>query len=339
MLRHPWSPRCTRTGRRLPLVRRWADQLRTDLARAVRLPARNSPPTPPGCPAGPGRSGCQPARRWRPERDRPFDRRRYAYLVLALAVLGRPARRWRCGELAERSPPTPHGSTGSASTPRRKPDRDAFVDAVAWLQDRGALRLADGNARALGRRSRPPARPSTTSTATSLRAVYRPTRVLQHLTSVTACSTPPAPGHADRAAQPGAADRPAAPGAPVLEHPVVYYAELDGRTLRHCAAPAVAADVDRLTGMAVERRAEGVALHRYLRPVVRSPIPRRRHGRAGRAAAGRPDQRRPGRAIRTRPPLDCCPPPPPPNDLAARAGWIDARCRRVRTGRRTRRAR
>ena len=28
----------------------------------------------------------------------------------------------------------------------RKPDRDAFVDAVAWLEARGALRMADGSA-------------------------------------------------------------------------------------------------------------------------------------------------------------------------------------------------
>jgi hypothetical protein len=46
----------------------------------------------------------------------------------------------------------------------------------------------------------------------------------------------------------------------VLENPVAYYADADPELLGQLRAPALAEDLERLTGLPVERRAEGVAL-------------------------------------------------------------------------------
>jgi hypothetical protein len=46
----------------------------------------------------------------------------------------------------------------------------------------------------------------------------------------------------------------------VLENPVAYYADADTELLGQLRAPALAEDLERLTGLTVERRAEGVAL-------------------------------------------------------------------------------
>jgi hypothetical protein len=46
----------------------------------------------------------------------------------------------------------------------------------------------------------------------------------------------------------------------VVERPVVYFAEVDDPIANHLRGPALAADLQRLTGLRVERRAEGVLL-------------------------------------------------------------------------------
>ena len=46
----------------------------------------------------------------------------------------------------------------------------------------------------------------------------------------------------------------------MLENPVAYYADADTELLGQLRAPALAEDLERLTGLTVERRAEGVAL-------------------------------------------------------------------------------
>jgi hypothetical protein len=46
----------------------------------------------------------------------------------------------------------------------------------------------------------------------------------------------------------------------VLEQPVVYFADVDAALHGQLRAPALVEDLERLTGLAVERRAEGVAL-------------------------------------------------------------------------------
>lgn len=46
----------------------------------------------------------------------------------------------------------------------------------------------------------------------------------------------------------------------MLENPVAYYADADSELLGQLRAPALAEDLERLSGLTVERRAEGVAL-------------------------------------------------------------------------------
>ena len=66
----------------------------------------------------------------------------------------------------------------------RKADRDAFVDAVAWLEARGALRMADGSAAEwVNDPERAEALYDIDREVAA--AVYAPSRVLQHLSSVT----------------------------------------------------------------------------------------------------------------------------------------------------------
>jgi hypothetical protein len=46
----------------------------------------------------------------------------------------------------------------------------------------------------------------------------------------------------------------------VLENPVVYYADVDPGPRGQLRSPALAEDLERLTGLSLERRAEGIAL-------------------------------------------------------------------------------
>ncbi|WP_155739927.1 DUF2398 family protein, partial [Rhodococcus rhodochrous] len=77
---------------------------------------------------------------------RPFDRRRYAYLALAIAALGRGAGQITLSELAEHVASEASRVDGVELDTERAADRDAFVDAVTWLGVRGAITLADGDA-------------------------------------------------------------------------------------------------------------------------------------------------------------------------------------------------
>jgi uncharacterized protein (TIGR02678 family) len=141
----------------------------------------------------------------------------------------------------------------------RKPDRDAFVDAVAWLEARGALCMADGSAADW---VNDPERAEALYDIDRdiVGAVYAPSRVLQHLDSVTgllgdAASAGPAQGvNAERRRAGRRARR------LVLENPVVYYADVDENLRGLLRSPALAEDLERLMGLPLERRAEGVAL-------------------------------------------------------------------------------
>jgi hypothetical protein len=89
-----------------------------------------------------------------------------------------------------------------------------------------------------------------------LRAVYRPTRVLQHLRSVgELLHRPDAASRDTRRLAAGQRVRRA-----LVERPVVYDADLDPGDRGTLRTPSVAAEVAELTGMVVERRAEGIAL-------------------------------------------------------------------------------
>ncbi|MFE0732562.1 TIGR02678 family protein [Streptomyces antibioticus] len=256
VLRHPLITSGYPDRTALATVRRWAEQLRTDLMEVLGYRLVTTADTARLQRAQDGLDTTRPALT---RAGRPFDRRRYAYLVLTLAALGRHGAQVALGELADAVAADAVRIDGLGLDTARKPDRDAFVDAVTWLTERGALTLADGSATAwAGDPERAEALYDIDREI--LLAVHHPTRVLQHLTSVTALlDSGSALGmSAGRAAQ--RRDQARRARRLVLENPVAYYADADSELLGQLRAPALAEDLERLTGLTVERRAEGVAL-------------------------------------------------------------------------------
>jgi uncharacterized protein (TIGR02678 family) len=261
VLRHPLITASYPDSSALPLVRRWTGQLRTDfgevlgytlLSRGDTIRLRRTQDT---------LDGTRPAVT---RARRPFDRRRYAYLVLALSALGRSGAQIALSELADAVAADAGRMDGVGMDTGRKPDRDSFVDAVAWLEARGALRMADGSAvEWVNDPERAEALYDIDRQVVG--AIYAPSRVLQHLNSVTelldgpggglAGGTAPAQGLA--AQRRGNARR---ARRLVLEHPVIYYADVDGELRGQLRSAGLAEDIERLTGLGLERRAEGVAL-------------------------------------------------------------------------------
>jgi uncharacterized protein (TIGR02678 family) len=241
----------------LPLLRRWAPQLRRDLAEVLGYTLVATSDTMRLRRAQDTLDGTRPAiSRTR----RPFDRRRYAYLALTLSALGRSGTQIALSEMADAVAADAARVDGLGMDTGRKPDRDAFVDAVAWLEARGALRMADGSA--VDWANDPDKAEALYDIDREVvGAVYQPSRVLQHLGSVAELLDT---GSASSLAVGGkeAQRRTAARRARrmVLEQPVVYYADVDESLRGQLRAPALAEDLERLTGLGLERRAEGVAL-------------------------------------------------------------------------------
>lgn len=240
----------------LPLVRRWAEQLRKDLDRAFGYRLELGPTTARLVRTLDELDSSRPART---ATDRPFDRKRYAYLTLTLATLGRAGTQLALSELAEAVAADAGRIDGLGLSTERAADRAAFVDAVAWLVVRGALRLADGSARRW-------ADDPTSGEALYdidrdvVNAVYRPKRVLQHVHSVTALlggvlAGANGTGRDARRRHAGQRARRA-----LVERPVVYYAEVDEEMRNFLRGPHAVAEIERLTGLVAERRAEGIAV-------------------------------------------------------------------------------
>ncbi|MEV7969990.1 TIGR02678 family protein [Sphaerisporangium sp. NPDC088356] len=238
----------------LPLIRRWADQLRADLHEVLGYRLVTTANTARLLRTQDELDVTRPART---KTDRPFDRRRYAYLVLTLAALGRSGTQIALSELAEAVGADAARIDGLGLDTERKPDRDAFVDAVAWLAERGALALADGSA-ADWVNNPDRAEALYDIDREVVFAIYRPSRVLQHMRSVTGLLDSDhgfAQGqHRVREAASRRARR------LVLERPVVYYADASESLRGQLRHPGLIEDLERLTGQTVERRAEGVAL-------------------------------------------------------------------------------
>ena len=188
---------------------------------------------------------------------RPFDRRRLAYLCLFLASFSRSRVEISLADLVRAFTPTANAIDGLGFDPVVGAHKAAVVDVLDWLADRGALRLSDGSVEAWS---------ADTDRGDALydidhdicAVLFRPARPVQHLTS--------AAGLLDatftsvkRAAQREAAAQRAARA--LVEGPVVYYAQVEPEVadaLRQGGG--VAESLARLTGLAVERRAEGVLL-------------------------------------------------------------------------------
>jgi uncharacterized protein (TIGR02678 family) len=240
----------------LPMVRRWAEQLRADLGDAFGYRLELTPTTARLIRVIDELDASQGARTGS---DRLFDRKRYAYLALTLAALGRAGAQIALSELADAVSGDAGRIDGLGLSTERAADRAAFVDAVAWLEVRGALRLADGSARRWA--DDPDAGEALYDIDLDVvTAVYRPTRVLQHVRSVTALlggvlGGANGTGRDVRRREAGQRARRA-----LVQRPVVYYADMDVDVRNILRGPHAVAEVVALTGLDVERRAEGIAV-------------------------------------------------------------------------------
>jgi uncharacterized protein (TIGR02678 family) len=256
VLRHPLITASYPDRTALPLARRWARQLRADFAEALGYTLVSTGETIRLRRVQDTLDSTRPALT---RARRPFDRRRYAYLVLTLSALGRSGSQTALSELADAVAAEAGRIDGLGMDTGRKADRDAFVDAVAWLEARGALRMADGSA-AEWVNDPEHAEALYDIDREIVSAVYAPSRVLQHLNSVSELLTGtdrdgPAHGiNAQRRLNARRARR------LVLENPVVYYADVDPGLRGQLRSAALTEDLERLTGLPLERRAEGVAL-------------------------------------------------------------------------------
>ncbi len=256
VLRYPLITAAYPDKAALPLVRKWAPQLRGDLAETLGYTLVSNGDT---IRLRRVQDTLDPTRPAYTRAKKPFDRRRYAYLVLALSALGRSGSQIALSELADAVAADAGRIDGLGMDTERKADRDAFVDAVAWLEARGALRMADGSAADW---VNDPERAEALYDIDRdvVGAVYAPSRVLQHLDTVSgllgdAASAGPVQGvNAERRRAGRRARR------LVLENPVVYYTDVDENLRGLLRSPALAEDLERLTGLPLERRAEGVAL-------------------------------------------------------------------------------
>ncbi|MFD4461798.1 TIGR02678 family protein [Nocardia sp. NPDC058480] len=232
----------------LPLIRRWATELREDLAELFGYRLEVTETTARLYPVHDRLDDARPARS---VNDRVFDRRRYAYLSLALAALGRAGDQITLSELAEHVADYASRIEGLDLSTERAADRDAFVDAVGWLGARGALTLADGDAG--GWASDPEAGEALYDIDRPVVfALFRPPRALQHLHSVRGLladdSEQASPDQARRVRR------------ALVERPVVYLEELSEAERVLLGQDRLVGEVEYCTGLRAERRAEGVAL-------------------------------------------------------------------------------
>jgi uncharacterized protein (TIGR02678 family) len=252
VLRHPLISERHPNATALPLVRRWADQLRIDLSAAFGHRLELTGTSARLVRVHDDLDGRRPART---RNDRVFDRRRYAHLALVLATLGRSGLQIALSELADAVAADADRIPALGLDPGSGAHRAAFVDVVTWLEDRGALHLADGSAAAW---AADPARSEALYDIDRdvLMAVYRPSRTLHHVTSIAELLGRRSAAGRDSARR----DAGQRARRMLVELPVVLYAEVDETVRNALRAPAAAADVVRLTGLDVERRAEGLAL-------------------------------------------------------------------------------
>jgi uncharacterized protein (TIGR02678 family) len=239
----------------LEQVLRWADQMTADLrdllgytliatTRQVRLIRRLDALDPTQSAVFSSRYG------------RPFDRRRLAYLCLVLASFQRSRVEISLADLVRALTPAANAIDGLGFDPTVTAHKAAVVDVLDWMADRGALRLSDGSLESWA---------SDTERGDALydvdhdicSALFRPARPVQHLTSAAGLLDSTFVS-AKRGAQREAAAQRAARA--LIEYPVVYYGQVEPEIADALRQPGVAESLARLTGLAVERRAEGVML-------------------------------------------------------------------------------
>lgn len=188
---------------------------------------------------------------------RVFDRRRYAYLCLCLAALGRSGAQTTLSDLAANVRSSATEVPGLGFDPDKHTQRVAFVDSVLHLEAVGAITVADGST-ASWQKDPESGEALYDIDRDVCHLLFMPARVVQHVRTVGDFLEAQLPLGRDarRAATKQRLVR------LLLEYPVVYYADLtDGdRRYLHTEARELATDIGRLTGAQLERRAEGLAL-------------------------------------------------------------------------------
>jgi uncharacterized protein (TIGR02678 family) len=187
---------------------------------------------------------------------RPFDRRRLAYLCLVLAVFQRSRVEISLADLVRALTPTANAIDGLGFDATITEHKRAIVDVLDWLTDHGGLRLSDGSAENWAHDSeRGDALYDIDHDICT--TLFRPSRPIQQLSGAIGLLDIADVG-TRRSAQREAAARRAR--RLLLEHPVLYYATLDSETAAALRNAPLADNLARLTGLVVERRAEGVML-------------------------------------------------------------------------------
>ena len=254
LLAHPLVTSRWPDDRALALVRHHEEPLRGELARVL------------GHPLEVGRSWARLVRRpSRPSPSRPaltrtgraFGRRTYATLCLVLAALEQLGPSTLVSGLVEEVNRQSAGDPALGLDPGRPDHRDALVDAVLLLQQRGVLHLVDGELEAWSR----------DGTADALYDVDLDAagRVLIAWPSVLGASRDPAELLVEHH-PPTEEGRAAAVRQRVhrrlVEDPVVAYADLDADELAYVRQrrSRLTDQLTRLTGCTVEARAQGLAL-------------------------------------------------------------------------------
>ena len=187
---------------------------------------------------------------------RQFDRRRLSYLCLVLAVFQRSRIEISLADLVRAFTQTANAIGGLGFDATITEHKRAVVDVLDWLTDHDALRLSDGSAENWAHDSeRGDALYDIDHDVCA--SLFRPARPIQQLGGA-AGLLDVADISSRRSAQREATARRAR--RLLVEHPVLYYATLDAETAAVLRGTELADNLARLTGLVVERRAEGVML-------------------------------------------------------------------------------
>ncbi len=187
---------------------------------------------------------------------RQFDRRRLSYLCLVLAVFQRSRIEISLADLVRAFAPTANAIDGLGFDATITEHKRAVVDVLDWLTDHDALRLSDGSAENWAHDSeRGDALYDIDHDVCA--TLFRPARPIQQLGGAAGLLDIPDISNR-RSAQREATARRAR--RLLIEHPVLYYVTLDAETAAALRGTELADNLARLTGLVVERRAEGVML-------------------------------------------------------------------------------
>lgn len=187
---------------------------------------------------------------------RPFDRRRLAYLCLILACLHRSRIEINLADLVKLLTPSANAIEHLGFDATAPGHKDAVVDVMDWLVDRGALRISDGSMEDWAR-DHDHGDALFDIDHDTCAALFRPNKPLQHLVSAAGLLDTPTAGTGRDPRRRFAAQR---ARRLLIEYPVVYFSDTDAETARALRQPTLAEDIARLTGLPVERRAEGIML-------------------------------------------------------------------------------